>query len=348
MQNSLDPILSEARRSADSTQSIDLSVKSYAQQIYSLDASKDAARLALLNFLVNFYEPQTKIDAKIFENFYQQALGFSFWQENWAHLVSQVKYCVTQIAKKTQISQIPMDWLNGEYLQPVRIQNAQNLTALIYKYLEKTLNPAAQFKILKADEDCWIAIILNEDKMLSVKIFGDTFILSNSELIPAARDFQLTYDANLLLSETSYQHLPIGPHTSARFRMTERGVVGRVLRGYTFQKYEDLSGGPLAQYASVFYPFKKLEQLYINPKTDPFYNEVIHALEVSTEQLQRGDLNLSRSSRIVAQTETTLQKAKQALVAIFPNDKMLSLLISNLEKTLALKNLNESSHMMDV
>ena len=348
MQNSLDTNLTDPSRTTSPAQLGELSVKFYAQQIYTLDASKDAARLALLNFLINFYEPNAKLDAKLFENFYQQALGFSFWQENWAHLTTQVKFCATQIAKKTRSAQIPMEWLNGELLQPVRIQNPQNLTSLIYKYLEKTLNPASQFKIIKSEEDYWLAVILDETQKLSVKIFGDTFILSDAELIPASRDFQISYNSELLLTENFYQHIPIGPHTSARFRMTERGVVGRILRGYTFQKFDDINGGTIAQYASVFYPFKKFEQLYINLKTDPFYNEMIAALEQSTELLQKSDLNLNRSSRAIAQAENSLQKAKQASEAIFPNDKMLSLLISNLEKTLALKNLYESSQMMDV
>ena len=348
MQNSLDPSFNESRTIAKSTQNFDLSVKSYAQQIYYLDSSKDAARLALLNFLVNFYEPQIKLDQKIFENFYQQALGFSFWQENWAHLCAQVKFCVTQIAKKNQYSQIPMEWLNGELLQPIRIQNSQNLSSLIYKFLEKTLSSSSQFKLIKTEDDSWIAIILDEAQKLNIKIFGDIFILSNSELVPASQDFQLSYNSKLLLEDGVYQHIPIGPHTSARFRMTDRGVVGRILRGYTFQKFDDLNGGNLSQYANVFYPFKKLEQLYINLKTDPFYNEVIQALEQATESLQRSDLNINRNSRLISQAESTVQKAKQAQIAIFPNDKMLSLLISNLEKTLALKNLYESSQMMDV
>ncbi len=344
MQNSIETNTS----ATNSAQNSELTVKYYAQQIHALDAGRDAARLALLNFLINFYEPDAKVDAKIFENFYQQAIGFSFWQENWAHLSTQVKFCATQIAKKNRNAQIPSEWLNGELLQPVRIQNSQNLTTLIYKYLEKNLSSACQFKIIKTEEEYWIAVILDENQKLSVRIFNDTFILSDAELIPASRDFQVSYNLDLHLAENFYQHIPIGPHTSARFRMTERGVVGRILRGYTFQKFDDLNGGALSQYASVFYPFKKFEQFYINLKTDPFYNEMIYALEQATEMLQKSDLNLNRSSRAIAQAETSLQKAKQASEAIFPNDKMLGLLISNLEKTLALKNLYEGSQMMDV
>ncbi len=329
-------------------QNSELTVKNYAQQIYTLDAGKDAARLGFLNFLVNFYEPNTPLDAQVFQNFYQQALGFTFWQENWSHLNAQVKFCAVQIAKKNHAFQLPLDWLNGELLQPIRIQNQQNLSSLIYKHLEKTLNSNEQFKILKTAEDYWLAIIIDENQKLSVKIFGDTFILSDAELIPASQDFQISYNQDLLLKENFYQHIPIGAHTSARFRMTERGVVGRILRGYTFQKYEDLNGGALSQYAQVFYPFKKFEQLYINLKTDPFYNEMLRVLEQSTDALQKADLNINRSSRVIAQTETNLHRAKQALEAIFPEDKMLALLISNLEKTLALKNIYESSQMMDV
>lgn len=329
-------------------QNSELTVKNYAQQIYTLDAGKDAARLAFLNFLVNFYEPQAPLDGQVFQNFYQQALGFSFWQENWAHLTTQVKFCAGQIAKKNHALHVPSEWLGGEFLQPIVIQNQQNLSAQIYKHLEKTLNSNEQFKILKTSEDYWLAIIIDETGKLSVKIFSDTFILQDAELIPASQDFQISYNQDLLLQENFYQHIPIGAHTSARFRMTERGVVGRILRGYTFQKYEDINGGALSQYAQVFYPFKKFEQLYINLKTDPFYNEMIRVLEQSTEALQKADLNMNRSSRVVAQTEATLHRAKQALEAIFMDDKMLALLISNLEKTLALKNLYENSQMMDV
>jgi hypothetical protein len=313
-------------------------VKSFAQQLVALDPGKDAARLALLNYLINFYEPNYLLNRKVFDSFFLQAMGFEFWRQNWQHLTEQVQFCVSQMTKKNRTYSGVLDWLDGEQMQPVIVSNQKNLNQLIYKHLEKDLDPAAQFKILKASDEYSLAVIFDSSQNLTVRIFSSVFVLSNAELVPASDQFQIAYDSQLNLKEKFYQHIPVGPHTSARFALTERGIVGRILRGYTFAKFEDLNGGAFSQYANAFFAFKKFESLYINLKTDPFYNEVVHSLEQATDSLNRGE------QRSQYQAESILQRAKLAADRIFSDDKMLQLLMSNLEKTLSLKNLTELSN----
>ncbi len=326
-------------------------VKNFAQQLVALEPGKDAARLALLNYLINFYEPNMFISRQIFESFFLQAMGFEFWRQNWQHLTEQVQSSVAQMAKKNRSYAVILDWLNGEQMQPVIVSNQKNLNQLIYKHLEKDLDSAAQFKILKASDDYTLAVIFDSAQNLTVRLFSSVFVLSNAELVPASDQFRIAYDSQLNLKEKFYQHIPVGPHTSARFSLTERGIVGRVLRGYTFAKFEDLNGGAFSQYANSFFAFKKFESLYINLKTDPFYNDVVSSLEQATDSLNRGEPGSQYRA------EGILQRAKLAVDRIFSDDKMLQLLISNLEKTLSLKNLTElkmfdrdsnDSQMMDV
>jgi hypothetical protein len=155
--------------------------------------------------------------------------------------------------------------------------------------------------------------------------------LQDGEIFPLCTDFGLVYTADLQLDQRHAYQLEVGPHAAARFRMGPDGCRGIVVRGYTFQKYGVMEGGSLHRYPILFYPLKRLEQFFINRKTDPMYLELASLLEKSLELLSQGHPEAAKFGA------KALERGKLALEHIFPDDKMTRLLIENLEKTLALR-----------
>jgi hypothetical protein len=127
------------------------------------------------------------------------------------------------------------------------------------------------------------------------------------------------------------QQLETGSHASARFHMGVEGLRGSFVRGYTFQKFGSIDGGGLNRYPLLFYPLKRLEQFFVDRKTDPMYLELTSTLEKALELLGHGV-----TPDTFRFAHAALERGRLALEHIFPDDKFARLLINNLEKTLAL------------
>jgi hypothetical protein len=155
--------------------------------------------------------------------------------------------------------------------------------------------------------------------------------IREGELTPLHMDFTLFYTPELILHSNMIQNIELGPHTAARFRTLPDGIHGHIVRGYTFQRFATMDGGGLHKYPVLFYPLKRLEQFFVNRKTDPMYIELTNLLEKAL------DLMSQNHPEGLKFAEAALERGRLALEHIFPDDKLVRLLINNLEKTLALE-----------
>jgi len=92
-----------------------------------------------------------------------------------------------------------------------------------------------------------------------------------------------------------------------------------------------MDGGNLHRYPVLFYPLKRLEQFFINRKSDPMYIELTGLLEKALELMNTGHPEAFKFAN------AAMERGRLALEHIFPDDKLVRLLINNLEKTLALE-----------
>lgn len=309
-----------------------ISARILAQHIQQLEPEKDAARLALLNFLTYLMDPQDEFGAKELKNFCVHALSFGFWQENWSHMQKQLRFMLSSLSDQTPFGLEEL--LQDSAMQCVQVQGTQNQKILLQTILEKSIGAHDKAKLIELQDRQHIGLIIHPDNSLSIKIFNSQFVLFQGEWLPCQAIFGLSYDAGLNLNSQKVHQLPIAPHTSARFTMGDRGCVGQIVRGYTFQKYEELKGGYLAQYPLLFYPLKQMERIFIDPKSDPVYLETTQILERASEWIQ--DDQLSDYPQRLQQAQLALQRGKQVFENIYSDDKMLKLLVSHLEKSLAL------------
>jgi len=306
-------------------------VTALAQHILALEPDKDAARLCFYHFLKNLCEPAEPVNSDLVNRFYFRALSFAHWQTHKEHLFGEVG-AILQHFQDTHRIQLSLDYaMRTEDAQVVPLENLRNLELIVDSQLRKTLAPFDQYRVLHEGTERVIMIVLQGDRALRVTVYPKVALIRHGELLPLASELTVHYSADLSLHPSLIHTIEISPHTSARFRATPEGIFGTMVRGYTFQRFADLDGGSLHKYPMLFYPLKRLEQFFVNRKSDPMYIELTNLLEKSLELMN------SRHPDAVKFAEAALERGRLALEHIFPDDKLVRLLIINLEKTLALE-----------
>ncbi len=306
-------------------------VTALAQHILSLEPDKDAARLCFYHYLKNLCDATEPVNSELLNRFFCRALMFSHWQTNKLGLFNEVRNIV-QHYQDTHRMALPVgETIQPEDLQVVPVENMRTLELVIARYLQRTASPFDQIRAIPEGNDRVVAITLQGDRSLRVTVFPKVLAIREGELTPLNLDFTLYYSNELGLHQTIVQQIEIGPHTAARFKMTPEGIKGAIVRGYTFQRYAEMDGGSLHRYPVLFYPLKRLEQFFVNRKSDPMYIELTGLLEKAL------DLMSQDHPEAVKFAEAALERGRLALEHIFPDDKLVRLLIINLEKTLALE-----------
>jgi hypothetical protein len=92
-----------------------------------------------------------------------------------------------------------------------------------------------------------------------------------------------------------------------------------------------LTNTSLLREAHLFYPLKRLEQFFVDRKSDPVYIEMSASLDKATELL----LNQHPDGRKYA--SIVLDRSRLAIEQIFPDDKTLRVQVQNLERALTLE-----------
>jgi hypothetical protein len=319
-----------------------LAVKDLSQAIAALDPNQDTARLCLFNYLENLCEPEEPLSPELFNRFFYRALTFAQWRENQNRLFEEVNWLLLHFFESHAPS---WDWervIHADQLQAFEVKSPRNLEALVRGFLESQLKPEDRFRVFTQTEPVLsaVAVILRSDGSLKIFTIPALGALIEGEAFPLCTDFSLHYESDLSLSTHHIQQLDVGPSggggigssaiTVARFRQHEGGhCTGALIRGYTFQKYAVIDGGALHRYPLVFYPLKRLEQYFINRKTDPMYLELTGMLEKAS-QLIHAD-----HPEALSYASAALDRGRLLLENIFPEDQMGRLLINNLERILA-------------
>ncbi|MES2963215.1 MAG: hypothetical protein V4760_04935 [Bdellovibrionota bacterium] len=302
----------------------DTHVRALVQHIHQLQPDKDAARLCLYQYLKNLCDASEVVGPELINRFYARALSFEYWQQNKAHLFNETE----SLLRHFQQSGNSLD-LRGLFaasdVQTVNVENLRNLEAVVVRTLEKTAAKDDKWRVLRDGESRVIAITLHADRRLTARAYSRTLALRDGELVPLHSDFTLTYTPELQLDPNTIHQIEVGPNTTARFHEGVEGLRGVFVRGYTFQKFASLEGGGLHRYPLLFYPLKRIEQFFVDRRTDPVYLELTRSLEEALELLESG----SPEAREFA--AAALERGRLALEHIYPEDKLTRLLL-HLEK----------------
>jgi hypothetical protein len=305
-------------------------VSALAQHIFTLEPDKDAARLALYQYLKNLCDATELVNADLINRFFLRTFGFTHWQQNKAYLFNETE----SLLHHFQDVHGPIA-LNGlikaNDLQVIAVENLRNLEVVAQRHLEKSATPYDRVRVLREGDSRVIAITMHGDRSIKITTYPRVLVLQEGELSPLHSEFSLYYTPDLQLSPMMIQQLETGTHASARFHTGVEGLRGSFVRGYTFQKFGSIDGGGLNRYPLLFYPLKRLEQFFVDRKSDPMYVELTSTLEKALELLGAGV-----TPDTFRFAHAALERGRLALEHIFPDDKFARLLINNLEKSLAL------------
>ena len=305
-------------------------VSGFAQHIFTLEPDKDAARLALYQYLKNLCDATELVTPELINRFYLRSLGFTHWQQNKAHLFNETESLLHHFQDAQ--GQIQLNGLmRAQDSQVIAVENLKSLELIAQKHLEKNATPYDRVRVVREGDQRVLAITLQGDRSLKITTYPRVLVLAEGELSPLHAEYSLFYTPDLQLSPMMIQQIEVGPHASARFHTGVEGLRGSFVRGYTFQKFGSIDGGGLNRYPLLFYPLKRLEQFFVDRKSDPMYLELTTTLEKALELLGAG---VTPDTYRFA--HAALERGRLALEHIFPDDKLARLLINNLEKSLAL------------
>lgn len=305
------------------------SVSQFAQYLLKQDPQRNPARLTLFNFLKSLVDPETPFSPSVLHGFYARVLQFDHWR-NETHALSDTIRADLELYLKTQVGLEERATWNGlrhpDTLQIVNLKLFQDLEELVFFEHAARQKSGDEIKTVKISEQQILVLLLNPAGSLEVKVFPNQALVWGARLKLAAPVSHLHYGPDLELLPDVRQILEGSLMTTHAFSLDLEGVHGLITRGHTFQKFETFIRASLPETQDLFSSLKKLERHYVNPQTDPYYQELVSRLE--------------RANRIVganptpdglAEAERALNRGRLSLKNVFPNDRLLTLLITHLD-----------------
>ncbi len=284
-------------------------------------------RMALYNYMTNMQRSDQLLTAEVLNTFFNHALEYPHWSQdrkNFGQEAAQIiEQLLQQIESNTSLDLSAVIW--PQQMQIIDIENFSDFTETVHAYLTKIYTDGEKFRLVSDQQKKLIAVVLFPNGKIQVRIFDRKMTLREGLLQPLKLDISLTYQSGLELFEGAPQKLDLGSYTYAQFEMIDDQVVGSAVRGYLFQKYQDFRGGGLRDNLKLFYPVKRLEQYFVDRRTDTFYLELMEAIETTSNLLKMRDPSALKN------TPAILAHAEAAFEQVFVGDKLLGLLIRDLQ-----------------
>lgn len=299
-----------------------MTILDFAKYLLALNPEANASRLSLYHYLKNHCQPGTPLSSDIIHGFYSRALSFAHWRQNREQLAAEIKSTLESFLETHQadIGKV----VHASDMQIIELEHIVDLYEVTKNFLNKKRHEADRVRVLPEREDGMVGLILKPDGSLFVYFFDRLTTIRSGRLEPLCTDLVLKYNTQLELATDHIHHVQIQPGITARFQNGIVGVSGKLIRGYAFQKMEDFADQPLNRYPVIFYPVKRLERFFINRSTDPLYLELSQLLDQSITLLR------DQHPDAIKLGSAALERGQNALKLIFPDDKLLALLIREL------------------
>ncbi len=299
----------------------------------------DAARLAFYHFLKNLCEPGEPLSTTTLDRFFRRAMTHAHWADNKAMLFDEVNNSLQHFSNHFAEAVPLPPFTNPCELQVVRAESFRTLERIVEDWVQGHQGPTDQVKIIRDHEEKIVVCKLTMDRALSVQTFDRMLCLRDGRLEPLTDDMVIHYTPELALDALRTSQVETAPYTVARFRNessglspgNQAGIRGVAVRGFTFQKSAAFEGGELHRHPLLFYPLKRIEQFFVNRATDPMYIELTGLLEKASDLLSQ------KHPESVRFAEAAMERGRLAFDQVFVDDRLLRLLLENLERALQLE-----------
>lgn len=296
--------------------------------IADLNPQNTPARLAFYNFLRHFLFLTDELTPQVFNTFFSFALEYPHWESNKISLGKEVQLLMEGFVRlhKWDFDFSTIDF--PQNLQIIDIQSTSDFIAVAHNYAKTVLPQDVKFRIIPDQSRRILLVVLNPDQSVDITVLDKKFTIRNGSLEPLKQNIKLSYNSNLELKENTIHRLEVAPYLMAHFTMDQGRPHGCLLRGYVFQKYQELNQLPLEEQTKVFHPLKKLEQLYIDRQSDPYYLDLIGQISEVTQFFRESEKTLA----IEKIAKQALDRAEIANRDVFFGDKTLTELIKDLKQ----------------
>lgn len=304
------------------------SVSQFSQYLLKLDPQRNPARLTLFNFLKAVMDPNLAFSPSVIQAFYARVLQFEHWQSDSQNLSETVRSDVQSFVVQYVPEKEAPTWSvlrHPDSLQLVPLKVFQDLEDLVDTEHQARRKSGDQVRTIRISDNQILTLILAATGNVEVKVYPNLAIVWGPRLRLVAPVSQLHYTSELELMPHVRQILEGTLLTTHCFHVDSEAVHGLITRGYSFQKFETFIRANLTETQDLFYCLKKLERHYINPQSDPYYQEMVSRLERANRLLN------SNHPDGLSTAERALNKGRLCLKNVFPNDKLLSLLVTHLD-----------------
>lgn len=296
-----------------------------ARHMLGFRPNKDAARLCLYHYLIHHCDQETPLSSQLFENFCRFALTFEHWQTNSMTLSQELQYTLQHYNETFMLDWSLTDFVFPDHWQVVSIKNSIEGIYIFEKWAEKNMEAGSKTRVFYTKDNNYIVLSQNPQNEVTVTQASSLMLIRKGELEPLSMGTQLHYGQNLELRADKTQYLKVDTNTYARFRSHKKNIKGMIIRGYIFQNQKEMSG-KINEFPNIYYPLKKVEQYYVDRKSDPDYIELVTVLEKATELFQ---LNHPEAQSF---GQAAFERGQSALENIFINDNVIQALVDKLAR----------------
>jgi len=303
-------------------------VSQFAQYLLKQDPQRNQARLTLYNFLKHVMEPNLPFSPAVIQAFYARVMQFDHWQSDAENMSEIVRHDLQGFLNQYALEKEFEPWQHLRHpdtLQIVQLKVLGDLQELVETEHAARQKSGDQIKWVRISENQILVLILSPTGSLEAKVYSNMALVWGSRLRLVAPVTQLYYSSDLELMPHVRQVLEGSLLTTHCFHVDNEGVHGLITRGYTFQKFETFIRAKLSETQDLFASLKKLERHFINPQSDPYYQELITRLERANRLLN------VQSHDGLAEAERALNRGRMCLKNVFPNDRLLTLLVTHLD-----------------
>lgn len=251
------------------------------------------------------------------------SLMHEHWQENASNLSQELQYILQHYNETYRLDWNMKDFVLPDFWQVVKVKNSIEGIFIFEKWLEKQTSPDDKTRVFYTKDKSYLVLLQRPSGDVDLIQASPLMLIQKGELQPLCLAVQLHYNQDLELKPNVTQYLQMDPHNYLRFRAEKKQIHGMAIRGYIFQNKLEPKG-KLNEFPEIYYPLKKVEQYFIDRKSDPDYQELVQVLEKSLE--------LYKLNHPEAQSFGTaaLERGRSALENIFVNDNIIQALVDQL------------------
>jgi len=263
-----------------------ITVGQLAQNLLSLDPQKSPARTAFYHFVKNFLNLDDEFRQDMVDAFYDRALCLQHWQTHKTELGEMVKGDLKAISARQAFSFDVDQIVHAHELQVVQLEHTRDFAAMLSKEvakMEKNSEKVKSFRLNAEKQTGQFEVLfvrLQNTGAVIIEIRQNTALIVDGELHLVRPHSRLTYTADLDFEPHIDQFLTTSLMRVARFQVSgpRPTVAGHFIQGPSFHKAESF-GRTFSDVPELLHAIKRLERFYVNPVTDPYYQQMIDNFE---------------------------------------------------------------------